>query len=124
PDWTGDFGGFGLQLIVVCQSRADLIKRYGKPGAAMILNNAGSFMYLGGNKDAAGDGDLEFLSKLAGDRDEPVKTRNGDGKVTSTTVRKTPILPVSQLATLPMWKAVVFTGRMPVAIGTIARVWD
>lgn len=122
PDWTGDFGGSGIQLILAFQSRADVIDRYGKSGCARILNNSGSVMYLGGNKDA--DNDLEFWSKLAGDRDEVVKTRNGDGVVTSTSVRKAPVLSVGQLANLPLWRAVVFTGRMPVAIGEISRVWE
>jgi type IV secretion system protein VirD4 len=124
PDWTGDFGGSGIQLILAFQSRADVIDRYGQSGAAKILNNSGTAMYLGGNKDAAGNGDLEFWSKLAGDRDEPVKTRNGDGKVTSASVRKTPVLPVAQLANLPLWRAVVFTRGMPVVIGRISRVWE
>ena len=124
PDWTGDFGGSGLQLIIVCQSRADLIERYGKSGTAKVLNNSGTAMYLGGNKDADGNGDLEFWSKLAGDRDEPVKTYNAKGELASKTVRKTPVLSVAQLANLPLWRAVVYTRGMPVAIGRISKVWD
>ena len=124
PDWTGDFGGSGLQLIIVCQSRADLLERYGRYGTAKILNNSGTLLYLGGNFDAEGNGDLEFWSRLAGDRDEWGQTKNAQGELISKSDRKTPILPVSRLATLPLWRAVVYTRGMPVAIGRISKVWD
>lgn len=120
-DWTGDFGGSGLQLILVFQSHADVIDRYGQFGATRILNNSNVAMYIGGGKDAAGE--LKFWSALADDRDEVVTTRDGAGKVTSTSTRKAPVLSVGQLASLPKWKAVVYTGEMPVVIGRVVPVW-
>lgn len=119
PDWTGDSGGSGIQLICAFQSRADLVDRWGRTGAAKIVNNANTIMLYGGTKDSD---DLDFWSKLAGDRDEVVKTRNGDGKVTSTSVRKTPVLAPAQLASLPKFRVVVFSD-MPPAVGRVRPVW-
>jgi hypothetical protein len=119
PDWTGDSGGSGIQLICALQSRADLVDRWGPTGAAKIINNASVVMLYGGTKDPA---DLSAWATLAGDRDEPVKTRDGDGKVTSTSVRKTPVLAAAQLASLPKFRVVVFSD-MPPAIGRVRPVW-
>lgn len=119
PDWTGDSGGSGIQLICAFQSRADLVAKWGKTGAATILNNAGTIMLYGGTTDSD---DLSAWSSLAGDRDEVVKTRNGDGKVTSTSVRKTPVLAPAQLASLPKFRVVVFSD-MPPAVGWVQAVW-
>lgn len=119
PDWTGDSGGSGIQLMCAIQSLADLVARWGKTGAAKILNNASAVMLYGGTKDPA---DLAAWAALAGDRDEPVKTRDGSGKVTSTSVRKTPVLAAAQLASLPKFRVVVFSD-MPPAVGRVHPVW-
>jgi type IV secretion system protein VirD4 len=119
PDWTGDSGGSGIQLMCAIQSLADLVARWGKTGAAKILNNSSAVMLYGGTKDPA---DLAAWAALAGDRDEPVKTRDGSGKVTSTSVRKTPVLAAAQLASLPKFRVVVFSDMSP-AIGRIHPVW-
>lgn len=121
PDWTGDFGGSGIFICGVFQSRADIIDRYGPTGAAKILNNSGSIMLLGGTNDV---GDLEQWSKLAGERDEVVKTYGKDGRVTSRSVRKTPVLSVAQLSNLPKYRAVVFSRGMPPAVGRVQMVWE
>lgn len=119
PDWSGDSGGSGIQLVCAFQSRADLVARWGKTGAAKILNNAHAIMLYGGTKDPD---DLAAWAKLAGDRDEVVKTRNGDGKVTSTSPRKTDVLAPAQLASLPPFRVVVFSD-MPPAVGWVQPVW-
>jgi type IV secretion system protein VirD4 len=121
PDWTGDFGGSGIFICIAFQSRADIIDRYGPTGAAKILNNSGSIMLFGGTKDT---GDLEQWSKLAGDRDEVVKTYGKDGKVTSRSVRTAPVLSVAQLSNLPKGRAVVFSRGMPPAVGRVRMVWE
>src|SRR5690606_35785900 len=84
-----------------------------------ILNNAGAVMLYGGTKDPE---DLKAWESLAGERDEVVKTRNSEGKVTSTSVRKTPVLASAQLAALPEFRVVVFSD-MPPAVGRVQPVW-
>lgn len=121
PNWTADMGGRGVTIIAAFQSRAQMLQKYGEAGSAIILNNAGSVMLFGGTKDRD---DLDFWSKLAGDRDEVVKTRNGDGAVTSTSVRKTPVLAPAQLATLPRYRVVVFRSDMPPAVGRARMAWE
>ena len=121
PDWSGDAGGSGIQLVCAFQSRADLLDRWGTNGTAKAVNNAARIMLFGGTKDAA---DLDFWSKLAGPRDEPVKTRNGDGRVTSTSPRKTQVLEPAQLSHLPQRRVVVFSNGMPPVIGRAPRVWE
>jgi type IV secretion system protein VirD4 len=120
PDWTGDFGGSGIQLILAFQSRADLLDRWGDTGAAKILNNAGGVMLFGGTKDSA---DLNVWTTLAGMRDERVEVQNGEGKVTSKSVRETPVFTPSRLANLPKWRVVAFVRGMPPVIGRVVPVW-
>ena len=121
PNWTADMGGRGVTIIAAFQSRAQMRQKYGEAGSAIVLNNAGSVMLFGGTKDRD---DLNYWSSLAGERDEPVVTRNGDGKVTSTSVRKTPVLSVAQIATLPRYRAVVFRSDMPPAVGRAEMAWE
>jgi type IV secretion system protein VirD4 len=121
PNWTADMGGRGVTIIAAFQSRAQMLQKYGQAGSAVTLNNAGSVMLFGGTKDRD---DLNYWSSLAGDRDEVVKTRNGDGKVTSTSVRKTAVLSVAQLATLPRYRVVVFRSDMPPAVGRAEMAWE
>ena len=74
--WTADMGGRGVSIIAAFQSRAQLIARWAITGAATILNNAGSIMVFGGTRDRD---DLAYWSGLAGERDEPLVTRDGHG---------------------------------------------
>lgn len=120
PSWTSDMGGRGVCIIAAFQSRAQMIRRYGDAGAAVVLNNAGAIMLFGNTKDRD---DLDFWSKLAGERDEVVKTRDGGGKVTSKSVRKVAVLTPAQLANLPEGRAVVFRRSMSPAVGRVAMAW-
>jgi type IV secretion system protein VirD4 len=120
PDWSGDAGGSGITIIAAFQSRADLVDRWGPTGADKVLNNSGAAMLFGGTKSTA---DLEVWSKLAGDRDEPVISYGPNGKVTSRSVRKTPVLSASQLANLPTGRVVVFRRGMPPAVGRVEMAW-
>jgi type IV secretory pathway TraG/TraD family ATPase VirD4 len=120
-DWTGDAGGSGIVIAAAFQSRADVVDRWGPSGASKILNNSGAAVLLGGTKD---NDDLEQWSRLAGNRDEVVKTYDSKGRLGSRSVRQVPVLPTSQLAALPKGHAVVFrTGMRPV-IGRTERVWE
>ncbi len=118
--WTADMGGRGVTIIAAFQSRAQMIQRWGQTGAAIILNNTAAAMVFGGTKDRD---DLTYWSTLSGERDEPVVTTNAEGKVTSRSVRKVPVLSPAQLANLPAGKVVVFRRGMAPVIGRVAMAW-
>lgn len=121
-DWSGDMGGSGVQLILAFQSRADMIERWGKTGAARILNNSGAILVFGGTND--GD-DLEAWSGRTGERDEAAHTpgRKNRTDTTKTAPRRVPVLSAGQIANLPARRVLVICKGMPPAIGTVKMVW-
>lgn len=120
PDWSGDFGGSGIFIAAAFQSRADLVDRWGKAGAAKVINNSGARMLFGGTADPE---DLSVWTQLAGDRDEEVKTYGKDGRVVSRSTRKTPVLSPAQLANLPDGRVVVFRRGMRPVVGRVQMAW-
>jgi type IV secretory pathway TraG/TraD family ATPase VirD4 len=118
--WTADMGGRGVTIIAAFQSRAQVMARYGETAAAVIFNNAASIMVFGGTRDRD---DLDYWSKLAGDRDEPVVTTK-DGREVSRSVRKVPVLAPAQIANLPAGRVIIYRRGSAVAIGTARMAWD
>ena len=112
--WSADMGGRGVNIVACFQSRAQLIDRYGEARAATIVNNSGARMLFGG---AADRDDLGYWSSLAGERDERVPTRDAHGRIISWTLRRVPVLPVAQLATLLPGRVAVFTSDMLPVLG-------
>ncbi len=119
-EWTSDMGGRGVTIIGGFQSRAQLIDQWGPTGAAVILNNAGAVMLFGGGTDLD---DHEHWSKLTGDRDEPILTRDGHGRIAASTVRRVPVIAPSQLRNLPAWRVVILRRGLPPVIGRVRRTW-
>lgn len=120
-DWTADMGGRGVTIVAAFQSRAQMLARWDEHGTAAILNNTASIMVFGGTKDRA---DLDFWSKLAGDRDEPVTTVDDRGRVKTRSTRKAPVLAPAQIANLPARCVVVFRRGMPVVVGRARMAWQ
>jgi type IV secretory pathway TraG/TraD family ATPase VirD4 len=120
-EWTADMGGRNITMHIAAQSRAQLRKRWQDTGAAAILNNAGTVLLFGGTRDPD---DLHAYATLIGERDEPVKTYDRDGRLVSTTVRRSPVLSPSQLAQLPAGRVVVIRRGMPPAVGTVTMAWQ
>jgi type IV secretory pathway TraG/TraD family ATPase VirD4 len=120
-EWTADMGGRNITMHIAAQSRAQLRKRWQDTGAAAILNNAGTVLLFGGTRDPD---DLHAYTTLIGERDEPVKTYDRDGRLVSTTVRRSPVLSPSQLAQLPAGRVVIIRRGMPPAIGTVTMAWQ
>jgi type IV secretion system protein VirD4 len=118
--WTADMGGAGVALWCAFQSRAQLIRKWGDAGAAIVLNNAGAVLLFGGTKDPK---DLDAWANLFGKRDEMVETRDEKGKVKSRTVRQTAVIQPSQLSTLPPRHVALLRRGMPPAIGRARMVW-
>ena len=105
--WTADMGGRGVTIHIAVQSRAQLEQRWGREGAAAILNNAGTVLIYGGTRDPD---DLDAWTKLAGERvDEDF------GLV--------PVLSPAQIAQLPERHVLIIRRAMPVAVGTVRMAW-
>jgi len=118
--WTADMGGRGVTILIVVQSRAQLLARYGEHGAATILNNAGAVMVFGGTRDRE---DLQFWSTLTGERDEPADTRDPRGRTMTRTTRKTPVLAPAQIANLPTGKVLVIRRGIAPVVGRAQMAW-
>jgi type IV secretory pathway TraG/TraD family ATPase VirD4 len=118
--WSADMGGRGVCIIAAFQSRAQLIDRYGEARAATTINNAGPKVLFGGTGDRD---DLNYWSTLAGERDEPVISRDLHGRGATRTERRVPVLSPAQISQLPPHKVVVFTSGMPPVIGQADRAW-
>lgn len=118
--WTADFGGSGITIVAAFQGLAQVEKRWGLADRKVIMTNAASILFFGGDKDAQ---DLEAWSKLAGDRDEITVNRDKHGKVTGSSTRKVPILPPSRLRSLPRFRVLVLRIGLAPCIGRIERYW-
>ncbi|MDN5861790.1 MAG: TraG/TraD/VirD4 family protein, partial [Pseudonocardia sp.] len=118
--WTADMGGRGVNIVACFQSRAQLVDRYGPAKAATIINNSGARVLYGGTADRD---DLSYWSALAGERDEWVPALDANGRTTSRHLRRVPVLPVAQLATLAPARVVVFTSDIPPVIGWAEQAW-
>jgi type IV secretion system protein VirD4 len=118
--WTSHFGGSGITIVAAFQSRLQMVKRWGKVSAGIILNNTAAVVLLGGTKD---EEDLRYWSSLADKRDEVTVTRNAQGKVTSKSVRKVDVFTVQQLSSLPQWHVVVFRRNLLPCVGVITPAW-
>ncbi|GAA4963012.1 TraM recognition domain-containing protein [Pseudonocardia tropica] len=118
--WTADMGGRGVTILIVIQSRAQLLARYGEHGAATILNNAGAMMVFGGTRDRE---DLQFWSTLTGERDEPADTLDPRGRTVARTTRKTPVLAPAQIANLPAGKVLVIRRGIAPVVGRAQMGW-
>lgn len=110
--WTSDMGGRGIVLDIAVQSLAWLHKVWGLNGARIILGNAAVVLLGAGCKDPE---DIAHWEALSGLREEIAETRDADGKVTSTSTRKVPVLSRDQIAGLPKFHAVVY-GSGPISI--------
>ena len=120
-NWTSDMGGRGVTIHIAVQSRAQLRQRWGDNGAAAIMNNAATVMIYGGTRDSD---DLTAYATLAGERDEEVATRDLDGKVTSVSYRRVPVLSPAQIAQLPAKRVLIIRRGMPPAVGRVQMAWD
>ncbi|MGH3859627.1 type IV secretory system conjugative DNA transfer family protein [Actinokineospora sp.] len=119
-NWTADMGGRGVPIHIAAQSRAQLRARWGDTGAAAIMNNSATVLIFGGTRDSD---DLNAYSTLTGERDEDVDTIGADGRVTSTTNRRVPVLSPGQIAQLPAGNVVVIRRGMAPAVGKVEMAW-
>lgn len=118
--WMAELRKRSIVIHAAAQGLGQLRQRWGRDGASIILNTAAAVLCYGGCKDPD---DLELFAKLAGERDEPVETRDADGNLTGTTVRRVPVIPAAMLAALPNHRAQLVRRGMPAAIVSTPVVW-
>lgn len=106
PNLLADGGGSGITTVAVLQSLAQARARWGPHAADALWDAATTKVLLGGLAQAD---DLTRISRLAGEIDEPTRSRTtgpGGGSV-SVSVRRLPALPVERLRCLPPGRAIV-----------------
>jgi type IV secretory pathway TraG/TraD family ATPase VirD4 len=123
PNLLADGGGSGITTICVLQSMAQARARWSQAGADAIWDASTTKLILGGLAHAE---DLQRISQLAGEIDEPVHTRTHGSGGTSTSVgpRRLSALPVERLRTLPDGTAIVLARRTPPVEARLQPWWD
>jgi type IV secretion system protein VirD4 len=122
PNLLADGGGSGITTICVLQSLAQARARWGQAGADAMWDAATTKIILGGLAHAE---DLQRISQLAGDIDDPVatRTRGAGGTSTSIAPRRLPALPVETVRTLPPGHAIVLARRTPPVHARLQPWW-
>lgn len=120
PEWSADMGGRGVAIHAAFQSRAQLTGRWGETGARATLGNAGAVVLFALGADAE---DLGHWSRLAGEREEPTRTRDAQGRVSSHATRTTPVLSPAQLTQLPPERVVVLARGLAPVVGRTRPGW-
>jgi type IV secretory pathway TraG/TraD family ATPase VirD4 len=118
--WMAELRKRSIAIHAACQGLGQLRERWGANGASMILNSAAAVLVYGGCKDAA---DLRAFADLAGDREEIAHTRDADGRITSTSSRRVPVIAPAMLAGLPNFQALLIRRGMRVALVRTPIVW-
>ncbi len=121
PDLYSHFGSRGIVLMTMLQSWAQGVSVWGDDGMTKLWSSASIRVYGGGEVDPRF---LDTLSQLIGDyeaRTTSVNVQRGraGSRSTTTSTRVERILDVSDLAALPMGRAVVFaSGSRPILVQT------
>jgi type IV secretory pathway TraG/TraD family ATPase VirD4 len=118
--WMAELRKRSIDVHAACQGLGQLRQRWGADGASMILNSAAAVLVFGGCKDAK---DLALFADLAGTREETTPVHDADGRVTSTSTRRVPVVPAAMLAGLPNHRALLIRRGMPVAIADTPIGW-
>jgi type IV secretory pathway TraG/TraD family ATPase VirD4 len=123
PNLLADGGGSGITTICVLQSLAQARARWGQTGADAMWDAATTKVILGGLAHAE---DLQRISQLAGEIDDPVRTRShgAGGSSTSVSPRRLPALSVQDLRTLPPGHAIVLARHTPPVHARLRPWWD
>lgn len=122
PNLLADGGGSGVTTVAVLQSLAQARARWGQFAADALWDAATTKVILGGLAQAE---DLTRISRLAGDVDEPTRSRTtgpGGGSV-SVSLRRLPALPVERLRCLPPGRAIVLARHAAPAEARLTPWW-
>lgn len=129
PLLMSDGGGRGMTTWAFVQSFAQLRARWGRDGADTIWGASAAKLLLGGCTEAD---DLERISRIIGDRWTTRRShtsRSGllvrtDAHTTSTTRERERILPVPDLARLPVGTGLLLYRSMPPALIRLPAWWE
>ncbi len=111
PKLVAELGGLGITTAVVLQSVASARKVWGEAGERALRDLANITLVWGGQKDISF---LTEISRLAGEHDEQVETTTlgPNGRVSSWTARRTPMLPIEDIANLPPHHVVLVSSHL------------
>ncbi len=107
PSLMAEGGGSGITTLAVLQSLAQARHRWGEHAADAIWDAATLKLILGGLGKAR---DLDDISRLLGDTDEPITTHvrgRGGERTQSVSTRQVPVMPASVLRTMPFGTALL-----------------
>lgn len=124
PSLLADGGGVGLSTLAVLQSMAQARHRWGEHAASAMWDAATIKLVLGGLGNTR---DLDDLTRLAGERDQPTTstTRDlGGARSTSTSLRRLPVLPVEAIRNLPFGTALLLHRTARPALTALTPWWD
>jgi type IV secretory pathway TraG/TraD family ATPase VirD4 len=115
PDLYSHFGSRGIVLMTILQSWAQGQECWGDHGMQKLWGSANIRVYGGGAADASF---LENLSKMIGDYDinSNSVSYNEGKRGTSSQVQRHNIMEVSDLASMPPGRAVVFPSGIPATL--------
>jgi type IV secretory pathway TraG/TraD family ATPase VirD4 len=115
PDLYSHFGSRGIVLMTILQSWAQGQECWGDHGMQKLWGSANIRVYGGGAADASF---LENLSKMIGDYDinSSSVSYNEGKRGTSSQVQRHNIMEVSDLASMPPGRAVVFPSGIPATL--------
>jgi type IV secretory pathway TraG/TraD family ATPase VirD4 len=115
PDLYSHFGSRGIVLMTILQSWAQGQECWGDHGMQKLWGSANIRVYGGGAADASF---LENLSKMIGDYDISSNSvsYNEGKRGTSQQVQRHNIMEVSDLASMPPGRAVVFPSGIPATL--------
>lgn len=120
--WSADSGGRGISLLIAVQSPSQLYERWGERGGQTIFNNANAKLIFGGLSLAR---DLDDVSRVCGERDEPVRTfTGGRGASASVSLRRVPVLAPHEIRQLGRQRALLLYRHLPPVIVTTEQVWQ
>ena len=123
PNLLADGGGSGITTVAVLQSLAQARSRWGEAGADALWDAATTKVILGGLAHAD---DLARISRLAGEIDEPTRTRTTGpgGPSHSISDRRVPALPIDTLRCLPPGQAIVLARHTPPVRARLTPWWN
>jgi type IV secretion system protein VirD4 len=127
PTLVADGGGSGITTVVVLQSRAQAREKWGENAADAIVAACTHRLILGGGGELR---ELEDLARLVGERDEEVRSQTwqpwgaGQGRSTSTALRRVPIITPADLQALPKGRGVLCSPSTRPAEVSLTAWWE